>query len=188
MKRPSHDPRRFDVAAAAADAAMLEGQWPLHGFARLADGRPAGLADEGQVHWSVRAQLRPVSGGAAQVWLHLAARAQVWRECQRCLAPVALDLEVARPLRFVASEALAAELDAECEDDVLALSQRLDLHQLVEDELLLALPLVPMHETCPQALPVAASDVAPGPQAITAPRPFAALAQLKRRRGPGGGP
>jgi uncharacterized protein len=36
---------------------------------------------------------------------------------------------------------------------VLALEPALDLKELVEDELLLALPLVPRHEVCPEPLP-----------------------------------
>ena len=178
------DPRRFDVAAAAAAAATLEGCWPLAGFTRLTDGAPAGEARGGELHWSVRSQRRPVPGGEDQIWLHLEARARVWRECQRCLLPVALDLEVARALRFVATEEQAAALDAESEDDVLALGRRLDLHELVEDELLLALPLVPMHTTCPQAPPMRFGDDAVAADAEPAPRPFAALARLKRVRGP----
>jgi uncharacterized protein len=63
---------------------------------------------------------------------------------------------------------------------VLALPRWLDLHELVEDELLLALPLVPMHGRCPQALPMAVGVEALETAAEAAPRPFAALAGLKR--------
>ena len=70
--------------------------------------------------WSVRGELRPVAGGEPEIWLHLAAHARVWRDCQRCLQPVALDLDVSRP-RCVscADEATASALDADSEDDVL---------------------------------------------------------------------
>ena len=172
------------MAAAAAAAATLEGHWPLAGFARLTDGTPAGEAPGGELHWSVRCQRRPVPGGEDETWLHLVARARVWRECQRCLLPVALDLEVARALRFVATEEQAAALDAESEDDVLALGRHLDLHNLIEDELLLALPLVPLHSACPQAPPMRFGDDEAAADAAPAPRPFAALARLKRGRGP----
>ncbi|MEQ1804240.1 MAG: YceD family protein, partial [Burkholderiaceae bacterium] len=95
--------------------------------------------------------------------------------CQRCLEPVTAALDVQRSFRFVEGEAAAAELDAQCEDDVLALTRELDLHELLEDELLLCLPLVPKHEQCPQPLPEAAAG--PGPDRAN---PFAALAALKR--------
>ena len=176
MKPRQPDPRKLDVAAAANEALALEGQWPLIGFERLIEGSN----QDGAVTWSASGQLRREPGGEAQTWLHLAAQARVWRDCQRCLQPVALDLQVARAFRFVADEATAEALDAQSEDDVLALPRWLDLHELVEDELLLALPLVPMHGQCPQALPMAVGLEALETATESASRPFAALAGLKR--------
>jgi uncharacterized protein len=60
---------------------------------------------------------------------------------------------------------------------VLALSKNLDLRELIEDELLLALPLVPRHEDCPQPLRV---GHAPDPEPDARPNPFAALGALKK--------
>jgi len=181
MKPRQPDPRKLDVATAAADALVLEGRWPLAGFPRLVEG----AALDGDVQWSARGQRCAVSGGGApEVWLHLTARARLWRDCQRCLQPVALDLDVVRALRFVGDEATAEALDAESEDDVLALPRRLDLHDLVEDELLLALPLVPLHAKCPVSLPMATGfEVDESPDA-KARRPFAVLADLKRSGSP----
>ena len=176
------DPRKLNMAAAAAHALVLEGHWPLAGFTRLVEGPN----QDGAVAWSARGQQRAVPGGEAEVWLHLTACARIWRDCQRCLQPVALDLGVARAFRFVADEATAEALDAESEDDVLALPRRLDLHELVEDELLLALPVVPMHTQCPVALPTSAG-AASGLAAPAKPKPFAVLAELARtKRGPNG--
>jgi uncharacterized protein len=175
MKPRSHDPQRLDVAAAAADGAVLTGTWPLAGFERLA-GAPAG---DGQAEWSARLESRAVPGAAAQPWLHLQAQARVWRDCQRCLQPVAIDLAVDRWFRFVADEETAAALDAGSDEDLLVLSRHFDLRALLEDELLLELPLVPRHDTCPQPLAVAA-DAEPAVDE----HPFAALAALKRPAGP----
>jgi uncharacterized protein len=177
MKPRAPDPRRLDVAAAAAEALALSGRWPLAGFARLIERSN----QDGHVQWSLRGQLRPVAGSPPETWLHLQASARVWRDCQRCLLPVALDLEVARAFRFVADEATAEALDAESEDDVLALPRWLDAHELVEDELLLALPIVPMHAVCPHALPIAAGPEALESAEVAKPNPFAALAGLGRR-------
>ena len=178
MKPSQPDPRKLDVAAAAAESLLLSGRWPLAGFDRLVEGN----AQDGDVHWTVRGQQRTVPAGAPEIWLHLQARTRVWRDCQRCLQPVALDLDVVRALRFVADEATAEAVDAESEDDVLALPRRLDLHELVEDELLLALPLVPMHEECPLSLPMSAGFEGDEAASEIAPKPFAALAGLKRGR------
>ena len=56
------------------------------------------------------------------------------------------------------------------------------LAELIEDELLMALPLVPRHEACPGELKMAVAD--PGFEAPESqpPHPFASLARL--RRGP----
>lgn len=168
------------MAAAAAESLALEGRWPLAGFERLIEEGSDAAALNGDVQWSAHGQRRMVAGGVPEIWLQLAARARIWRECQRCLQPVALELEVARALRFVADEATAEALDAQSEDDVLALPHSLDLHALVEDELLLALPLVPMHAKCPRSLPMSVGD-ASGEEAPAA-NPFAALAGLKGGR------
>jgi uncharacterized protein len=173
MKPRALDPERLDVASAAADGAVLSGAWPLGSFGRLVDG-PVGDAS---VEWSARFEWRAVPGGAAQPRLHLQAQARVWRDCQRCLQPVALDLAVDRAFRFVADEETAAVLDAESEEDMLVLSRAFDLRELLEDELLLDLPLVPRHDTCPQPLPREAAEPASAPDA----HPFAALAALKRQ-------
>lgn len=177
MSKRTHDPRRLDVAAACADGATLAGSWPLGALERLAEGH----ASAGPVTWSSRFEQRTVHGAGPQRWLHVEASAHVPRECQRCLQPVAVPLSVDRWVRFVDDEATAAALDADSDDDVLVVSRSLDLLALVEDELLLAMPLVPMHEACPTRLvpPGAELPAAEEPRA----HPFAALAALKRGRG-----
>ena len=87
-------------------------------------------------------------------------------------------LEAERRIYFVEGEAAAAALDAETDDDVLALAPSLDVAELIEDELLLSLPLVPRHDNCPEPLPRPFVDVEP--HADPADSPFAALAALKR--------
>jgi len=56
-----------------------------------------------------------------------------------------------------------------------------DLLAVLEDELLMALPLVPMHETCPQASPLVAGESDKEVGLIEKPNPFAVLAQLKKK-------
>jgi len=173
---PRHDPHRLDVADAAAQAVELQGRWPLAELPRLAADHPTDApALAGDVAWSAHAHTRQGTGGAPEVWLQLSAQAAVLRTCQRCLQPLALPLAVDRKLRFVPGEDAAAALDADSDDDVLALEPQLDLLQLVEDELLLALPLVPRHEACPEPLPHRA-----GTESVeAAAHPFASLAALK---------
>jgi len=178
MKSRPADPRRLDVEAFAKDAGELEGEWPLASLDRLAgsahpDAKPA---ESDLAHWHARGESRPVRGGAPQTWLHLRADARLALVCQRCLAPVEAQVHAERSFQFVSGEDAAAQLDADSEDDVLALTRSLDLRELVEDELLLALPLVPRHEVCPQPLPMAHGAAEEEARA----NPFAALAALKR--------
>ncbi len=181
MKDKHPDPRALDVAAFCRQGASLEGEWPLAGLDRLAASFAA--ASDGAVRWRATGELRPVTGGAPEPWLRLQAEADVPLQCQRCLQPMTERLRVDRRFRFVATEELAAEIDEETDDeDVLALPARLDLCALVEDELILALPIVPRHDDCPQPLALPAEPVDEEP----APHPFAVLAALKAGRKPGG--
>jgi uncharacterized protein len=174
MTRRVHDPRRLDVEALAADGATLEGAWPLAELGRLCADHPADApAPSGDVRWQARGERRGVGGGPPGIWLHLRATARVVRSCQRCLRPMEVEAAVDRWFRFVDDEAQAATLDADSEEDVLALDRALDLRELIEDEVMLELPMVPRHERCPTpaAAPRAAAQ---GDDA--APHPFAALA------------
>lgn len=167
------------MARSARDAERLEGEWPLRDLPRLAE-VDVSEGPAPRVHWSAQAELRPVLGGEGEIWLHLQAQAEVAMACQRCLASVRTPVSVDRWIRFVTGEAQAEALDAESEDDVLALPRWLDLAELVEDELLLALPIVPRHETCPAPLPMPAQPVE-DEEGEARPNPFAVLAQLKSR-------
>ena len=127
------------------------------------------------MQWKAEGTLAPLLGAGAQPALRIVADAAVGLECQRCLQRMVVPLRVDRRVFFVAGEDAAASLDAESDDDVLTLEPALDLKSLVEDELLLALPLVPRHEVCPEPLPFEAEPEAPASE-----HPFAALAALKR--------
>lgn len=173
------EPTRLDVEKFAREGAVLQGDWPLTDLPRLCESaaaeRPPGHDD--RVRWEARGER--TGGVEPATWLHLAANASMALQCQRCLAPVDVDVVVDRRFRFVAGEATAAELDAVSEDDVLASTRALDLRGLIEDELLLALPLVPMHTACSAPLPVPGAGLG----VEEAVHPFAGLAALKRQAG-----
>lgn len=185
MKRP-HDPLRLDVAAFAADAGSLQGQWPADTLDRLAElqSAPQDTALV-PVDWQVSGTRVPVPAGEDELWLTLKANTSVWLACQRCLQPLPEALALSHRIRFVRGEAQAEALDAEIEDDVLALPRSLDLRELIEDELLLALPLVPRHPVCPQPLPMSAGEDELEADDSPDKHPFAALQALKL--GGGGG-
>jgi uncharacterized protein len=169
-----HEPRRIDILALAAHAAPIDGRERLADFPRLVDAADDPAAE---VAWRAQATRRERPGADALVHLHLTARATVVRHCQRCLEPMPVPLHVQRRIRFVRGEAEAARLDAESDEDVLALEPYLDLLALVEDELLMALPHVPRHERCVDLAAMGgAAQSAPVPDAD---HPFGVLATLK---------
>jgi uncharacterized protein len=179
MGAPVFDPTRLDLQSFVAHAGELDGRWPLAHFERLADSaapehRPGG-ADE--VVWRARGVQVASRDGIPEIWLHLEASTTIWLECRRCLEPVEVPLRVETRLRFVRGEDAAAELDADSDYDVLPLTRSLDLRVLLEDELLLSLPVLPAHEMCPNPLPAVFGEADGEAQ----PGAFAALADLKRR-------
>jgi uncharacterized protein len=178
MKDRPLAPQTLDISALCKAAGRLQGQQPLAAMARLAASFCA--ASDGSAAWQAHGSLLPVTGGEAEMWLALQAEADVPLQCQRCLQAMSESLRVQRRFRFVRSEEEALRLDEESEDDVLVLPARLDLLEFLEDELILALPIVPRHDECPTPLPLAAQ---PEDEEASAPKPFAALAALKGRRG-----
>ncbi len=181
MSARDFDPLRLDVRAFAQDAAHLEGRWPLHQFERIRDAIHSEVkdVDADEVAWRAHGEIRSSRGQPNQPWLHLLATARLKLECQRCLDSVDTALAIDRWFLFVSGEEAAAQTDADINEDVLALTRALNLRDLLEDELLLALPLVPRHEVCPAPL-MRADDVAQASHDRL--NPFAALTALKRGR------
>ncbi len=178
--------QRLDVKAFAEEAGQLSGADTLGAYERLmaeTEGRGAGQA----VAWSVQGELRNPRKVQPEVWLHLQADAVLSLTCQRCLAPVDVPVSVDRSFRFVADETAAESEDEEAEEDVLALSRAFDLPALIEDELIMEMPLVPHHDTCPEPVKLSAQD-ADFQEEAERPNPFAALARLKGGAGGSGGP
>lgn len=171
-----HFADKLDVKAFAQAGGHLSGHDTLLRYRRLAE-EAHGLHPDLRVDWSADGDLRSAHGAGTQVWLRLKVGATFPMACQRCLQSVDVPLEVDREFRFVADEAQAEALDGDSDEDVLALSREFDLRALIEDELLMALPLVPRHERCPR--PVKHASSAEDFEAANAdkPNPFAALAQ-----------
>ena len=174
------DPRHLDIQAFAQAGAELSGVTPLSAWQRLLEEPFADVAGAtGGVHWRLQGRMTPVTGGASQVGLSLQAEVDLPMQCQRCLSSVQIKVRADRDFLFVADEATAEAMDEDSEADVLVISRDLDALALVEDELILSLPLVPRHETCPQSLPDAVADEGFA-SASERPHPFAKLAALKK--------
>ena len=176
----THDPRHLDIHAFAQAGAELQGDSPLAQWPRLLDEQTAGAqAPRHVVRWRLQGHVTPITGGPDRIGLTLWAEVDLSMQCQRCLGTVVETVWTEREFVFVADEATAEALDDESDEDVLVISRDFDALALVEDELILALPLVPRHEACPQDLPTEAVDEA-FMAAGERPNPFAALAALKK--------
>ncbi len=102
---------------------------------------------------------------------------QVMLTCRRCLEGVPFDLEVDERIVMVRDEAELPELEEETAGiDVIVQPERLDVAALLEEEILLALPLAPAH---PEGACGADREVAQQQRE----NPFAALAKLKPTSG-----
>lgn len=173
------DPRRLNIRTFALEAAALSGEERLARFERLIE-ESRGIGGETMVTFAARGEMRKDAAGQQEPWMALEAQATLVMECQRCLGPVELPVQFAREFRFVDNEELAAVEDEESEEDVLVTSRNFDLLGLVEDELLMAMPVAPKHAECPQALPTMAADPDFEQANEAKPNPFAALAKLKK--------
>ena len=97
-------------------------------------------------HWQVKTHFADSPGSEPQQILELAVKGHIHLVCQSCLQDCGLDL--AQDSRFVM---VASEDEADAfpmEDDQqepLVASQHFDLLGLIEDEILLSLPLIPKH-------------------------------------------
>lgn len=92
--------------------------------------------------------------------------------CERCLGVVEFPLRIFRRLLLVPpGETWPEDEEADDDWDAIEASREQSVPALVEDEVLLALPIVPRHEVC--ELPLATQDE-------QKPSPFAVLAKIKR--------
>ena len=110
------------------------------------------------MHFTAHGTTRPDGASGEQVWLVLSGDVALPQICQRCLGAVDVPVAFKREFRFVATEDLAASEDEASEEDVLALSRDFHLMDLIEDELLMALPVVPKHEVCPEPVKLQVAD------------------------------
>ncbi|MBT2323211.1 DUF177 domain-containing protein [Variovorax paradoxus] len=174
-------PGRLDVSGFAEAAATISGNEPLHAYQRL-EAETAGPSAEASVQWHAEGSRRDGPDGTPVPWLHLTAQTAVPLVCQRCLAPVDVELTVDRWFRFASDEATAAAEDEDSDEDILVASRDFDLHGLIEDELLMEIPATPRHERCPDPVQLSAAD--PDFEAAEAarPNPFAVLGALRSRK------
>ncbi|MBI3230329.1 MAG: DUF177 domain-containing protein [Burkholderiales bacterium] len=155
------------------------------GFARQQDSREGKIAiadmarmledcadDSGEISWQLQGTVHALD--VPQLNLHVKGTVQLM--CQRCLQPFAFEVDSHSSLMLAKNDEHADEIDALLDDeslDVIVASHAFNIFELIEDEALLALPLSPRHETCPDS---SVMDLANDTKEL----PFAALTRLKQ--------
>jgi len=127
----------------------------------------------GGVHWLLQ-------GGGDRLGnskLTLSISGVVQLMCQRCLTPFAFEIASESTLIFARDEGSIEEVEALLADDaidVIVGSKAANVAELIEDEALLAMPLSPKHEVCPDQ---SVLDVLKSAKKAS---PFAVLKNIKR--------
>ncbi len=160
-------PVAIDGLAFARSAGVMRGRLDLESLPRLAQSGCSGSVVDFVLTGEINERGKPE--------LRLAVNGSVRLECQRCLGNVDLALQLESRLELAAGEAEILAADDEVER-VLA-GHEMSVAELVEEELILALPMVPKHEHC-----LAKTAAEKGEQ----PSAFKALAALKKRSFSGG--
>ena len=153
-----------DAFVFAKDGRVLEGELAVADLERLHD-----LLAE--VSGSVSFRLQGFKGEHGKYFLQLEVGGLLPLACQRCLEAVPFELDVDCLLELLPEGADMSQDELEDDTrDFLPVAGELSVAELVEDEILLALPVAPRHEKC--GLPGAAG-------AGERMNPFAVLDGLK---------
>lgn len=171
-----------DAYAFARHGDQRSGSIELEDLVRAVDDLPEQPEGEaGMVHWSVRGERDAVG----LFYLRLNVRANPVLECQRCmqLFTYPIDSEVVlqlvnSPEKLEVDVSDEEELDENAPEKVLG-TQRFNLLEQVEDELVLCIPYVPKHDSCVDVASLAPEPDAAFEESQLRPSPFADLARLK---------
>jgi uncharacterized protein len=180
-------PKTVDLRRFARESQRVDGAFAIRRLVRLLEGLPeqplvrevsvAAEQDIGVVWYSLTGQMQ--LGRKPQVVLKV--QAQILLTCQRCMQPLTFTVNESVLFDVVRQESAindtndAEPFDPDTPEELVA-EPRFDIEQLIEDQLILAVPYVPKHESCGAA----SSPVEEEPET---PRvsPFGLLAALKGR-------
>ena len=137
----SHQPV-IDGLEFARTGSKLQGAWPVALFGRLRD---VLRTNEGNLQY----ELAGVPEERGRPALRLKVDGVLQLVCQRCLGALEFPLRIDVSLQLAATQAEvdAEPLDADGPEQIVA-GREMQVRDLVEDEVLLAIPLAPRHEQC----------------------------------------
>ncbi|MGB9429064.1 MAG: YceD family protein [Gammaproteobacteria bacterium] len=167
-------PEYLDLTKAGQAPLRLTGQLNLNGLRRLGE---AVTDSGGQAHVDLQVF---DAGGRKVVWGRV--QADLSLTCQRCFGKLGVPVTADFNLAWVRRAEEAARLP-ETYEPLISADGRVQLADVIEEELLLALPMVARHERpseCGKMIPRASRPRA-GAVDVALVKPFAALKALKRR-------
>lgn len=165
-------PQLIDAQKWADREGEIEQVFPLAAFPRVCEGA---VSDAGEVR--VHCKVSRDAQGLMKLDAELGGTVQL--ACQRCLEPVTCAVQSTVSLFLVRSEEDADQLSDDADFLVLDEEGRFVLLDALEDELILSLPLVPVHENCEALRVDATEEVDDVVEAPARENPFQVLAGLK---------
>ncbi len=105
------------------------------------------------------------------------AHGTVSMSCQRCLEPVSVDVNADFNLAVALTDEQAKQLPRSY-DPLIIETDEIELLPVIEDELMLNLPIVPYHDDC--SIQTSFGDAETARTQEDKPNPFSVLAQLKK--------
>ena len=135
--------------------------------------RFVGCVDKVASKAQVELEFRQHNLAVCHVLGHL--QAEVWQACQRCLEPVRLKIETTLDMCIVPNDAAAKALPAGIDPFILD-GQQVSLADLIEDALIMALPIAPKHDGCQLTYTIGDDEAN---LASAHQNPFAVLKNLK---------
>lgn len=157
----------LDPWQAARARRAFAGSWPS---AKLARWRDLLARPDGEVSFAMQFAVDQLGIAHAEMEIE----SQPWLICQRTLEPFQLPLKLTSKVAFIEHDSQEAQLP-DGYDPLVVPETPIRLLDLVEDELILALPLVPMSDR-----EIDSEYRAPASAEKPAESAFAALAALKR--------
>ncbi len=146
-------PKRIRYPQAGVESASFEGVLPISRLPRLAEALLDNGLDNTGVPESVVVKLRFSSDGPGRVLVAGAAHFDQQWLCQRCLDTVLLCSECDIEMILSAHKKVIEQLRDD-QDSLLTDGDLVDTADIIEDQLLLALPMSPKHEDCDPAFEV----------------------------------
>jgi uncharacterized protein len=137
-------PLTIDGFAFARDGGKLQFECRSQAFDRIADQLVELTNEQGVISVTVTG-CRDSEGVAS---LKLSLRGCVGLACQRCLGAMAWPVDMDRELILVRREDQIPDDELDDDVDVIVGSNAMPVLALVEDELILSLPIAPMHDEC----------------------------------------